>query len=533
MPSQHSATMHLRRTMLSAVVLSFVVGAPHGHAAEVRDWVAELAARTEEIRDRGEPVTFDEFLAGREAWADDENGVPVLLNAFADLDFVQGGAANAGGERLSGGTQLGERHSPAGIGILRHWLAQYETSFDLMAQASELRPGPLPVDPAENPFSVTFDHLMTLRSAARLLCARAVLNAETGRPDAAAADLIVTSRMARNLDVAPLFIEMLVRTATGKVLVEAAERALGVSQVSDADLAALAGELLAAAEGMPLTQSLMAEKAARRYMLDMPAADIVASLAALHETMRIPAGAVTPQWRARLLLAYYDMMEGLIAISRLPDAEQLPAARAWSDEWEYESRTDLARDWFAALVTPALARALEEELEGRALLRVAAVALTVDRYRLKHGAWPESLADLSPDLMDSVPADPFTGGGLGYAHTGDGVVIYSVGTDGMDDGGRPVSPGGEEEGTDLTFRLLDADGRGALTQSDDEVELPDARTLLHVAAEVGAIEAVRMLIEQDAEVNATDDHGMTPTRLAVQGWHTEVADLLREHGGVE
>ncbi len=143
---------------------------------------------------------------------------------------------------------------------------------------------------------------------------------------------------------------------------------------------------------------------------------------------------------------------------------------------------------------------------------------------IEAGACPESLAALAPDFADPVLADPFTGGELAYAHTGDGVVIYSVGIDGVY---------GEKEDTDLTFRLLDADERGAHTQSDDAVELPDARTLLHVAAEVGAIEDVRMLLEQDAKVNATDDHGMTPTGLAVQGWHTQVADLLREHGGVE
>ena len=530
MPAPHSAKPHLSRIVLSAVILSLAVAAPHGHAAEVRDWQAELAAKTQEIRDRGEPVTFDEFVAGREARAGEGNGAPVLLNAFADLDFVQGGAANAGAEQLSGATQFGERHSPVGIEILHHWLAQYETSFDLMAQAAELPLGAFPLEPADNPFAIVLDHLTALRGAARLICARAELNAEAGRPDATAADLIMASRMARNLDVEPLLIEVLVRIAVNKLLVGAAERALGVSEMTDADLAALAEELREAADGLSFTRSLMAEQAAARYLLDIPVEDITAFLP---PTVTIPAWGLTPRGRARSLLGYYEMMEEIIAISRLPDAEKLPTARAWSDEWEVDSRHNMARDWVSGLLVPAFTRALKEELKGRALLRAAATALAVDRYRLKHGAWPESLADLAPDFADPVPADPFTGGELGYAQTGDGVVVYSVGKDGTDDGGRPVGSDGEEEGTDLTFALLDADERGAHVQRDDGAGLPDARTLLHVAADVGAIEAVRLLIEQGAEVNATDDHGMTPTGLAVRGWHTEVADLLREHGGVE
>jgi len=34
-------------------------------------------------------------------------------------------------------------------------------------------------------------------------------------------------------------------------------------------------------------------------------------------------------------------------------------------------------------------------------------------------------------------------------------------------------------------------------------------------------------------VNATELRGRTPTGLAVQNGHEEIADLLREHGGVE
>jgi hypothetical protein len=65
----------------------------------------------------------------------------------------------------------------------------------------------------------------------------------------------------------------------------------------------------------------------------------------------------------------------------------------------------------------------------------AGVALAVERYRLAHGKWPQSLQKLTPAFLTKVPDDPFGGGPLHYRRLGDGVVIYSVGPDKEDNGG--------------------------------------------------------------------------------------------------
>jgi len=41
------------------------------------------------------------------------------------------------------------------------------------------------------------------------------------------------------------------------------------------------------------------------------------------------------------------------------------------------------------------------------------------------------------------------------------------------------------------------------------------------------------LIEAGADVNAKNDRGYTPLYVAVMSDHTETAELLRQHGGVE
>jgi ankyrin repeat protein len=44
-------------------------------------------------------------------------------------------------------------------------------------------------------------------------------------------------------------------------------------------------------------------------------------------------------------------------------------------------------------------------------------------------------------------------------------------------------------------------------------------------------EIVELLITNGADVNAKDADGFTPLDTAINSQHTEIADLLRKHGG--
>lgn len=76
-----------------------------------------------------------------------------------------------------------------------------------------------------------------------------------------------------------------------------------------------------------------------------------------------------------------------------------------------------------------------------ALTRCARVAVAVERYRLEHHALPERAETLVPVLLDALPVDPFSGAPLRYVAGTDGYVAYSVGPDGVDDGGPAVVGG--------------------------------------------------------------------------------------------
>jgi ABC-type transport system involved in multi-copper enzyme maturation permease subunit len=96
---------------------------------------------------------------------------------------------------------------------------------------------------------------------------------------------------------------------------------------------------------------------------------------------------------------------------------------------------------------------------SQAKVRCTIVALAVERYRRAHGRWPDSLSALIPKFLEKVPIDLYDGQPLRYRRLADGVVIYSVGPDRRDDGGKINRKNENMRGTDLGIQLWDVDKR--------------------------------------------------------------------------
>lgn len=96
-----------------------------------------------------------------------------------------------------------------------------------------------------------------------------------------------------------------------------------------------------------------------------------------------------------------------------------------------------ARNLPVALLMPALGKAgVRPQLviqERDAML----VAIALELYRRRTGSWPESLEQLVPDLLPAVPPDRFDGRPLRYRLIDGKPLLYSIGSDRDDDGGRP------------------------------------------------------------------------------------------------
>jgi hypothetical protein len=111
----------------------------------------------------------------------------------------------------------------------------------------------------------------------------------------------------------------------------------------------------------------------------------------------------------------------------------------------------------ARMLLPAELRAIQQCEIMRAKLRSAAACVAALRFRNDTGAWPNSLNALVPGYISAVPNDPFSGAPLVYRVREDGIVVYTAGRNGIDEGGKRslIEPDESDVGDydDFGFRI--------------------------------------------------------------------------------
>lgn len=100
---------------------------------------------------------------------------------------------------------------------------------------------------------------------------------------------------------------------------------------------------------------------------------------------------------------------------------------------------------FYAIVTkmlaPVYARSATSMFNTEARVHGSRVFLALLTYHDRHKAYPSSLSDVRKEPGWAVPADPFTGREFVYTKKGTGFLLYSLGPDMKDNGGRPQLKG--------------------------------------------------------------------------------------------
>jgi hypothetical protein len=115
--------------------------------------------------------------------------------------------------------------------------------------------------------------------------------------------------------------------------------------------------------------------------------------------------------------------------------------------WEWKPLEYDKLPWYAKLPwigagIPIYSNFSEGLIELRARYHAAQLAIALRQYRIKHQTYPQSLEDLVGEVVTTIPTDPFTGEAFHYQREENGFVIYSVGRNGVDDGGLLKDDGG-------------------------------------------------------------------------------------------
>lgn len=368
--------------------------------------------------------------------------------------------------------------------VLAAWLAANEKPLALVVEASR-RPqwfNPL-VGDAKTPLlailNPSFSAFHRPGSIPIALTARAMLQLGEGKPDAAWNDLLACHRLARLV-------------SQGPTVCDAALARMCIGKACDADQVLVRHASLTADRLKEMRKDLdqlpamsqMADKtdSAERFtylniILDC-ARDVRGSLAGFEQAAGMPelngskelratvaalrrhSAAAPIDWDVALRMgnAWFDRLGE--AYRRPTHAARRQAVHALDEELRQLKIAACNTASLDAALRSDPRRALSERL-GQILLVVFApsvsmidmddrttmvfaldrLALALAAYRADHGSYPARLDDLTPAYLDEVPKDIFSDAELRYRQDGKGYCLYSVGSNGRDDGGKGLENG--------------------------------------------------------------------------------------------
>jgi hypothetical protein len=113
-------------------------------------------------------------------------------------------------------------------------------------------------------------------------------------------------------------------------------------------------------------------------------------------------------------------------------------------------------DLINRILFPVFEKARLTEAQSTTLRRGIRLMAVLEAYKLEHGQYPDRLDQLVGSYVSTMPPDPFADGKpFKYSRKGEKYLLYSIGQDFKDDGGKVVQPyamiGPGSGGGDIVF----------------------------------------------------------------------------------
>ena len=419
-----------------------------------------LEQRIARYRAAGQPTTLAELDAWYVPVPDSENAATALLEAASDWRTT-GNTNLPGTPEAQHYPKPGEAWSAVILAATQTELASNAAPLAQMHAALQ-RPRSRYPTSVKAGVGLSITHLATLKNVVgRKLALEAHYAAETGDPARATSALLAVLGSAHTLEQEPELISYLVRVSMIGTSLEATERVLSRTDLTEGQLRRLQAAFVEAEAPNHLTRVILGRRCLALDTLSWPAIKLVDLFSILPDR--------TPPMLANMLAQLYDgcglkrrdiefCLDGLDEL-----AEVTTRSRSEMPGYQLAFQTHIQRlaSWRGQLrpvsrkELPILTKALTIELRWVATLRCAQTAMAVERWRLAHaGALPASLGELVPQYLPAVPEDPLDGKALKYHTRKQGYVVYSLGEDGIDQGGTPyVSGTGKTNSNDYTFTV--------------------------------------------------------------------------------
>jgi hypothetical protein len=369
------------------------------------------------------------------------------------------------------GLEPPELLSPDQFALLRTGLMEVDPALQEARKLAGRSAGRHRITYLRNIFGILLPGQGEVWRISRLLEYEAMRQSQVGDMKGALTSCRAALNAARSIGDEPAIVSQLIRIARVVAACQAIERTLAQGEPGPDDPERMQQALEEEEELFPgLLIMTRGERALTHEMFDaLESGDV--RLSQLAGDDRTP-----PTWQEKYLgwimrdnfraehPPFLSLMNRWIEVAQLPSEEQAAAERQLAADVDNTPREAI----LTRILLPAFRNINEAFRRKQANIRCTTAALAAERYRRKHGAWPESLAKLATaKLLAAVPLDPYEGEPLRYQRLPDGIAIYSMGPDGEDDEGaldrenviRPGASFSIRPGTDVGFRLWDVKHR--------------------------------------------------------------------------
>jgi len=426
--------LNIRAKILIGLTILVLVGIAGFAVWRVRlalDLNRELAA----IQAEGLPVNGDQANVYYTAVSSSSNAALRMADAFELLTNLHGQRSNA--VLAINFPARKQSLSADQLELVADYCAM---NADALAMAESA--GKLPA--SRYPMDLTWDaatmlpHLGPLKRLAVIAEDRCLLD-----PTNCAEPISVIIGIAHTLDSEPIIISKMLRIALLAMAAQSLEHSLNATPLSDQDLARLEQRFAASEQTNQIANALIGERAMNIRYFRMSLAEIQRLANQSEDNSTANGGPPIPGNQPlfsritgffdRDLRFYLGAMKTNIWLQ-----QYTPLNTAQITNVDNQNFSNARQRFYimSGMVLPPVRICIAKNLRCLAMVRTAELALAVEQFRAKEMHLPENLSKLVPDFIDRVPADPFDGQPLRYKILDKGYVIYSVGLDGQDNGGR-------------------------------------------------------------------------------------------------
>jgi len=271
--------------------------------------------------------------------------------------------------------------------------------------------------------------LIALRTSAYWLAFATVIELDRSRPAAALTNVLSILSAAHCYEQEGTLVSQMVRVALGGMAFCASWETLHATGWTDTELAELQKSWEQFAMSKPLEFALQMERAMALTYFGMGRQGDTNAIGLIVPLASFAEGFYAPLWQ--MALSTGDELHYLQTIQRCLDA--LRAARKNRSGVELQKRLSGGESWLAPYrypmshaLMPNIAKALKRWIRAETERQLVLAAIALERFRLRHGAYPENLGQLVPEILPSVPVDFGDGQPIRYERQGNSFRLWSV-----------------------------------------------------------------------------------------------------------